>query len=104
MFGTIGMQEMVFVMVAALLIFGPKKLPELGRTLGRGMAEFRRATSDLKRSIDVELDEEKRPPPARRIDKPRKPAATAGSARPAAKDKARKAGESAARMPSDPAA
>jgi len=69
MFGPIGMQEMLFILAAALLIFGPRKLPELGRTLGRGMAEFRRATSDLKRSIDVELDE-KQPPPARRIDRP----------------------------------
>ncbi len=70
MFGPIGMQEMLLILAAALLIFGPRKLPEIGRTLGRGMAEFRRATSDLKRSIDVELDEEKRRPPARRIDTP----------------------------------
>ncbi len=56
------------IMALALLIFGPRKLPELGRTLGRGMAEFRRATNDLKRSIDVELDEERRPPSARRLD------------------------------------
>ena len=111
MFGPIGMQEMLFIMAAALLIFGPRKLPELGRTLGRGMAEFRRATSDLKRSIDVELDEEKRPPPARRIDKSRKasastgsskPAASAGSGKPAGSDSAQ-AGETGARGPSDPA-
>ena len=101
MFGPIGMQEMLFIMAAALLIFGPRKLPELGRTLGRGMAEFRRATSDLKRSIDVELDEEKRPPPARRIDKSKK---TAGSTKPAGSDDAKKAGDSGARTPSDPAA
>ena len=97
MFGPIGMQEMLFIMAAALLIFGPRKLPELGRTLGRGMAEFRRATSDLKRSIDVELDEEKRPPPARRIDTPAK------SAKPAGADDSKKAGESGAPTPSDPA-
>ena len=102
MFGPIGMQEMLFIMAAALLIFGPRKLPELGRTLGRGMAEFRRATSDLKRSIDVELDEEKRPPPARRIDKTRK--AVTGSTKSAGSDDAKRAGESGARTPSDPAA
>ena len=108
MFGPIGMQEMLFIMAAALLIFGPRKLPELGRTLGRGMAEFRRATSDLKRSIDVELDEEKRPPPPRRIDKSKKAAASDGSKKPAGSDDSKKAddskkvGESGARTPSDP--
>ena len=109
MFGPIGMQEMLFIMAAALLIFGPRKLPELGRTLGRGMAEFRRATSDLKRSIDVELDEEKRPPPPRRIDKGKKDkgkktATSDGSTKTAGADDSKKAGESGARTPSDPAA
>ena len=104
MFGPIGMQEMLFIMAAALLIFGPRKLPELGRTLGRGMAEFRRATSDLKRSIDVELDDEKRPPPARRIDKSKRTAGSSGSTKPAGSADAKKAGESGARTPSDPAA
>lgn len=96
MFGPIGMQEMLFIMAFALLIFGPRKLPELGRTLGKGMAEFRRATSDLKRSIDVELDEEKRPPPARRIDRTEKVKKPAGS------DGSRKSGESGDGAPSDP--
>ncbi len=97
------MQEMLFIMAAALLIFGPRKLPELGRTLGRGMAEFRRATSDLKRSIDVELDEEKRPPPARRIDKSKRAAVSGGSKKPAGSDDSKKAGESGKDSPSDPA-
>ncbi|MCY3966663.1 MAG: twin-arginine translocase TatA/TatE family subunit [Acidobacteria bacterium] len=104
MFGPIGMQEMLFIMAAALLIFGPRKLPELGRTLGRGMAEFRRATSDLKRSIDVELDEEKRPPPPRRIDKSKKTGVSDGSRKTASADDSKKTGESGARTPSDPAA
>lgn len=104
MFGPIGMQEMLLIMAAALLIFGPRKLPELGRTLGRGMAEFRRATSDLKRSIDVELDEEKRPPPPRRIDKSKKTASANVSRKTAGADDSKKAGESGARTPSDPAA
>ena len=103
MFGPIGMQEMLFIMAAALLIFGPRKLPELGRTLGRGMAEFRRATSDLKRSIDVELDEEKRPPPPRRIDKGKKAAESDGSKKPAGSDDSKKAGDSGKDSPSDPA-
>ena len=54
--GSLGFMEMAFILVLALLIFGPKRLPEVGRTLGRGMKEFRRATSDLKRSIEHEID------------------------------------------------
>lgn len=55
MLGSLGLPELLFIMVLALLVFGPRKLPEIGRTLGRALGEFRRATSDLKRSIDVEL-------------------------------------------------
>ena len=102
MFGPIGMQEMLFIMAAALLIFGPRKLPELGRTLGRGMAEFRRATSDLKRSIDLELDEEKQPPPPRRIDRSEKSKDTKGSDASKGSDNPKKARESGAGTPSDP--
>ena len=60
MFG-LGVQELLFIFVLALLIFGPKKLPEIGRTLGRGMKEFRRATTDIQRTINTEiaLEEEK---------------------------------------------
>jgi TatA/E family protein of Tat protein translocase len=67
MFGPLGFPELIFILVLALLIFGPKKLPEIGRTLGKGLAEFRRATDDLKRTINTEvaLEEEKtrRPQP-----------------------------------------
>lgn len=66
MFGSLGFPEIIFIFVLALLIFGPRKLPEIGRTLGRGLAEFRRATSDLKRSIEQEVDLEEAKPP--RID------------------------------------
>ena len=55
MFG-IGGTELLLIMVVALLVFGPKRLPELARTMGRGLAEFRRASSDLRRSIDLEMD------------------------------------------------
>jgi len=48
----------MFIMVLALLVFGPRKLPEIGRTLGRAMGEFRRATTDLKRTLDVEMSTE----------------------------------------------
>lgn len=61
MFGPLGVPELIFILVLALLIFGPKRLPEIGRTLGRAMGEFRRATTDLKRSIDTELSASEEP-------------------------------------------
>jgi sec-independent protein translocase protein TatA len=62
--GSLGLPEIAFIFVLALLIFGPKKLPEMGRTLGRGVAEFRKATNELKRTINTEmaLDEQPVPP------------------------------------------
>jgi sec-independent protein translocase protein TatA len=53
--GPIGLQEMVFIFLLALVLFGPKKLPELGRTLGKAISEFRRAQSELKATFDREL-------------------------------------------------
>ena len=53
--GPIGMQEMIALFVIALLLFGPKKLPELGKTLGKAMTEFRRASSELKSTFDREM-------------------------------------------------
>ena len=53
--GNLGMSEMIFIFVLALLIFGPKKLPELGKTLGKAMTEFRRASSELKTTFDREM-------------------------------------------------
>lgn len=64
MFGSLGFQEVALILVLALLIFGPRKLPEIGRTLGKAMGEFRRATSDLKRSIENEVDLEDRRRPS----------------------------------------
>jgi len=55
MFGPLGVPELLFIFVLALLIFGPRKLPEIGRTLGRAMGELRRATSDLRSSLDTDL-------------------------------------------------
>ena len=65
--GSLGLPEIAFILVLALLIFGPKKLPEIGRTLGKGMAEFRKATNELKRSVNTELalDEVPGPPQLR---------------------------------------
>jgi sec-independent protein translocase protein TatA len=53
--GTLGVQEMIFIFILALVLFGPKKLPELGRTIGKAITEFRRASSDLKASFEREM-------------------------------------------------
>lgn len=65
MFGPLGFQEVLFILVLALLIFGPKRLPEIGRTIGKGMAQFRKASNDLKRSIESEISLEEDSPPRR---------------------------------------
>ena len=53
----LGAPEMIFILLLALLIFGPKRLPQLGRTLGKAMGEFRRATTELQRSINLDIEE-----------------------------------------------
>lgn len=64
MFGSIGGPELILIFVVALLIFGPRKLPELGRAIGRGIGEFRRAANELRDSLEVEAAQTA--PPARR--------------------------------------
>ena len=55
MFGPIGMPEMLVILVIALLIFGPRKLPELGKSLGRSLGEFRRASNELRNTLEEEV-------------------------------------------------
>jgi sec-independent protein translocase protein TatA len=76
MFGSLGLPEILFILVVALLIFGPRRLPEIGRTIGRALGEFRRATTDLKRTIDTEvtLEEVRQSPPSSPAPPPEKPA------------------------------
>jgi Tat protein translocase TatB subunit len=56
MIGTLGTQEMVFIFILALVLFGPKKLPEIARTVGKALSEFRRASSELKATFDREMN------------------------------------------------
>ena len=53
--GSIGMPEMVVIAVIALIIFGPRKLPELGKSLGKSIAEFKRASNELKTTLEEEI-------------------------------------------------
>jgi TatA/E family protein of Tat protein translocase len=76
MFG-LGFTEILVILVVALLVFGPDRLPELARNLGKGLAEFRRASSDLRRSV-LEASEEPR------VAKPPPPLAPAAGEAPAA--------------------
>lgn len=58
MFGPIGGPEMVVILVIALLIFGPRKLPELAKSLGKGLSELRRTSTDLRRTLEREIHQE----------------------------------------------
>jgi sec-independent protein translocase protein TatA len=60
MFGSIGMPELILIFIVALLVFGPRKLPEIGKSLGKGLAEFKRASEDLKKTIEQEIEEGKK--------------------------------------------
>ena len=59
MFGSIGGAELLLIFVLALLLFGPRKLPEIGKTVGKTLAEFKRATNDFKSSLEREVEMEK---------------------------------------------
>jgi TatA/E family protein of Tat protein translocase len=55
MFGPLGVQELLLIFILVLIIFGPRKIPEIGRTLGKALGEFRKATDDLKSTIEREV-------------------------------------------------
>ena len=55
MFGSVGAPEIILIFIVALLIFGPRKLPELGRVLGRTLSDFRKATTELKSTLEQEV-------------------------------------------------
>lgn len=70
MLGTIGMPELVIILVIALIIFGPRKLPELGRSLGKSLSEFKRASNELRSTLEEEIriDEQRSSEAARHRD------------------------------------
>lgn len=55
MIGSIGMPELIIILTLALIVFGPRKLPELGRSLGRSLGEFKRASNELRNTLDEEI-------------------------------------------------
>ena len=55
MFGSVGMPELLIILVIALIIFGPRKLPELGRSLGKSLGEFKRASNELRNTLEEEV-------------------------------------------------
>jgi sec-independent protein translocase protein TatA len=74
MLGSIGMPELIIIFVIALIIFGPRKLPELGRSLGKSLNEFKRASNELKNTLDEEIRiEETRTAERQRVPDPVRP-------------------------------
>src|SRR5262245_7629674 len=60
MFGTLGGPEVILILVIALIVFGPRRLPEIGKSMGKMLAEFRKASNDFKRTIEDEIEAENR--------------------------------------------
>jgi Tat protein translocase TatB subunit len=83
MFGTLGGPELFLIFVVALIVFGPRKLPEIGKSLGRMMSEFRRASNDFRSTIESEVEAEKIRD-SMRIEPPKAKPTPAAAAAPAA--------------------
>ncbi|MGH2685209.1 MAG: Sec-independent protein translocase subunit TatA/TatB [Actinomycetota bacterium] len=83
---SLGFGEILVILVLALIIFGPKRLPEMGRTIGRSLKEFRRAATDLRSELEVDLDEPPKVSAEQRARRPekrdREPAPPRGEAPP----------------------
>jgi sec-independent protein translocase protein TatB len=75
----LGVPELLVIFIVALIVFGPKKLPELGRSLGRGINEFKRASNELKNTLDEEIRAEERRQATPRVSEERRQATPAVS-------------------------
>lgn len=60
MFGKIGLQELILILALALIIFGPRKLPDIGRSIGQGLREFKKATTEIQKSVSIDETEEEK--------------------------------------------
>lgn len=81
MFGSIGMPELIVIFVIALIIFGPRKLPELGRSLGKSINEFKRASNELKSTLEEEIRVDEQRTAAKATETPAAPAPDASVSR-----------------------
>ncbi len=79
MFGSLGMPELIVIFIIALIIFGPRKLPELGKSLGRSLSEFRRASNELRSTLEEEVRIEDQKAAAARTAQPAESAETAST-------------------------
>lgn len=82
--GNLGMPELLMIMVLALLLFGPRKLPEIGKQVGKALGEFKRASNDLKRTIEDEMENVSSGLDVKLDDPPKAGAATPEAATPGA--------------------
>ena len=92
MFGSLGLPELLMIFIVALIVFGPRKLPEIGKTLGKALGEFKKASDDLKNTIEREVHVEELkdlrnlnvmpPPPDTTVSRAEPAAITAGDAAP----------------------
>jgi TatA/E family protein of Tat protein translocase len=92
MFGSLGMPELLMIFVVALIVFGPRKLPEIGKTLGKALGEFKKASDELKNTIEREVHVEElkdlknvtlMPPPDTTVSRAEPAAAEGAAAAPA---------------------
>jgi TatA/E family protein of Tat protein translocase len=83
MFGTLGGPEVILILVIALIVFGPRRLPEIGKSMGKMLAEFRKASNDFKRTIEDELEAEKaKEPESPRLTTPEPPSSSVATETP----------------------
>jgi TatA/E family protein of Tat protein translocase len=90
MIGTLGGPEIFLILILALIFFGPRKLPEIGKSIGSMLVEFRRASNDFKRTVEQEVEAEKKAitPPAAPIQSPVAASASVAQTAPRALDAA----------------